>query len=319
MELRQLAYIVAVAEEASFTRAAAREHVAQPGVSAQVRRLEAELGQPLLHRGAAKVTLTAAGSAMLPFARAALAGAAGVRTAIDELTGLVRGHVAVGVVPSVGGRLADALAGFHADHPGVDMTLVEDTSEALLDGVRSGRLDVAVAGLARPAPVGLAAAIVTDEALVAAVGSDHRLAGRSTISVRALADERLIALPRGTGGRSALESGFKAAGLSPHVALEAGDPRLLMDLASRGLGVAILPASAPEDHLHVLRIRPQMRSRLELVWRADAPASPAAGALIARARQALATHADRGSAPASALNTPAHTRARVGTRSIPRA
>jgi DNA-binding transcriptional LysR family regulator len=314
MELRQLAYVVAVAEEGSFTRAAQREHVAQPGVSAQVRRLEAELGQPLLHRGAAKVTLTAAGSAMLPFARAALAGAAGVRTAIDELTGLVRGHVAVGVVPSVGGRLADALAGFHADHPGVDITLVEDTSEALLDGVRSGRLDVAVAGLARPAPVGLATAIVTDEELVAAVGSDHRLAGRSTISVRGLADERLIALPRGTGGRSALESGFKAAGLLPHVALEAGDPRVLMDLASRGLGVAILPASAPED-LHVLHIRPQMRSRLELVWRADAPPSPAADALIARARQALAPYGDRG----SALNTPARTRARGGTRPIPRA
>jgi DNA-binding transcriptional LysR family regulator len=295
MELRQLAYVVAVAEEGSFTRAAEREHVAQPGVSAQVRRLEAELGQPLFDRGAAKVTLTAAGRAVLPFARAALAGAAGVRTAIDELTGLVRGHVAVGVVPSFGGRLADALAGLHADHPGVDITLVEDTSEALLDGVRSGRLDVAVAGLARAAPAGLGAATVTDEELVAAVGSGHRLAARSTISVQALADERLIALPRGTGGRSALDAGFKAAGLSPHVALEAGDPRVLMDLASRGLGVAILPASAPE-HLHVLRIRPQMRSRLELVWRADAPASPAAGALIARARQTLANPRDRRSA-----------------------
>jgi DNA-binding transcriptional LysR family regulator len=295
MELRQLAYVVAVAEEGSFTRAAQREHVAQPGVSAQVRRLEAELGQPLFDRGAAKVTLTVAGRAVLPFARAALAGAAGVRTAIDELAGLVRGNVAVGMVSSVGGRLADALAAFHADHPGVDITLVEDTSEALLDGVRSGRFDVAVAGLARAAPAGLGTATVTDEELVAAVGSGHRLAGRRTISVRALADERLIALPRGTGGRSALDAGFKAAGLSPHVSLEAGDPRVLMDLAGRGLGVAIVPASAPEQ-LHVLNIRPQMRSRLELVWRADAPPSPAAGALIARARQTLANPADRRSA-----------------------
>jgi DNA-binding transcriptional LysR family regulator len=292
MELRQLTYVVAVAEEGSFTRAAQREHVAQPGVSAQVRRLEAELGQPLFDRGAAKVTLTATGRAVLPFARAALAGAAGVRTAVDELTGLVRGHVTIGVVPSVGGRLADALARFHADHPGVDITLVEDTSDALLDGVRAGRLDVAVAGLARAAPAALAAATVIDEELVAAVGSGHRLAGRSTITVHALAAERLIALPRGTGGRSALDAAFKAAGLSAHVALEAGDPRVLMDLASRGLGVAILPASAPE-HLHVVRIRPQLRSRLELVWRADASPSPAARALIARARQVLADPADR--------------------------
>src|SRR5881227_1663542 len=101
MELRQLAYLVAVAEEGSFTRAAEREHVAQPGVSAQVRRLEAELGQPLFDRGGGTVTLTVAGEAVLPSARAALAGAFGVRTAIDALAGLIRGRVAIGVVPSV--------------------------------------------------------------------------------------------------------------------------------------------------------------------------------------------------------------------------
>jgi DNA-binding transcriptional LysR family regulator len=78
MELRQLRYVVAVAEEGSFTRAASREHVAQPGVSAQVRRLERELGQPLFDRGPGPVTLTAAGEAVLPLARAALAGGAGV-------------------------------------------------------------------------------------------------------------------------------------------------------------------------------------------------------------------------------------------------
>src|SRR4051794_29457957 len=176
MELHQLAYVVAVAEEGSFTRAAAREHVAQPGVSAQVRRLEAELGQPLFDRGPGAVTLTAAGEAVLPFARAALAGAAGVRAAVDELAGLIRGRVAVGVVPSVGGRLADPLAAFHAEHPGVEVTLVEDTSDALLDGVRTGRLDLALAGVAGDAPAGLATATVSDEELVAAVAPDHRLA-----------------------------------------------------------------------------------------------------------------------------------------------
>src|SRR3954462_11485659 len=106
MELRQLAYAVAVADEGSFTRAAAREHVAQPGVSAQVRRLERELGQPLFARGPGPVTLTAGGEAVLPLARVALAAAAGVRVAADEIAGIVRGRVAVGVVPSVTGWLA---------------------------------------------------------------------------------------------------------------------------------------------------------------------------------------------------------------------
>src|SRR4051812_5855269 len=264
MELRQLAYVVAVADEGSFTRAAAREHVAQPGVSAQVRRLERELGQPLFARGPGPVTLTAAGEAVLPLARVALAAAAGVRVAADEIAGIVRGRVAVGVVPSVTARLADALAAFHADHPGVEITLVEDTSDALLDSVRAGRLDVALAGVAGAAPRGLRTATVTDEALVAAVAPGHPLAGRAAITLRRLADEPLIALPRGTGGRTALDRGFAAAGLHPRIALEAGDPRVLMDLARRGLGVAIVPASAPQGP-HAIAPPPRPRSPLHLV------------------------------------------------------
>jgi DNA-binding transcriptional LysR family regulator len=286
MELRQLTYVVAVAEEGSFTRAAEREHVAQPGVSAQVLRLEAELGQRLFDRGAGAVTLTAAGEAVLPFARLALAGAAGVRSATDELAGLVRGHVTIGTVPSVGGWLADALAAFHAEHPGVGITLEESTSNVLLDGVRSGRLDLALAGLGEATPAEFSTATVTDEELVAAIHPDHELASRHTISLSALGEQALIALPRGTGGRTALDAAFAAAGLSPRVAFEASDPRVLMELADRGLGVAILPASAPQD-LHVLSIKPPIRSRLELVWRADATPSPAARALITRARDAL--------------------------------
>src|SRR4051812_26995647 len=117
MELRQLEYFVAVAEEASFTRASERGLVAQSGVSAQVRRLERELGVELLERGARRVTVTDAGAAVLPFARDALAAVAGVRSAVDELTGLVRGRVRIGMVtagPAV--LLTEHLAGFHAQH-----------------------------------------------------------------------------------------------------------------------------------------------------------------------------------------------------------
>jgi DNA-binding transcriptional LysR family regulator len=287
MELRQLAYVVAVAEEGSFTRAAAREHVAQPAVSAQVRRLEAELGQALFARGPGPVTLTAAGEAVLPLARAALGAAAGVRTAVDQLAGLVRGRVAVGVVPSVTDRLAGVLAAFHAEHPGVEITLAEDTSDALMATVRSGRLDFALAGIAGAAPGGLQTATVIDERLVAAVAPGHRLASRRTVALGALHGEALIALPPGTGGRAALDRGFAALGLAPRVALEAGDPRVLMELARRGLGVAIVPESAPED-LHVLQLRPALRSRLELVWRAGDAPSPAARELLERTRAALA-------------------------------
>ena len=88
--LECLRSFVVVAEEASFTRAAARVHVAQPGVSAQVRRLEAELGQQLLDRSSRSVRLTEVGAALLPFARAALRAVANARLAVDQLAGLVR-------------------------------------------------------------------------------------------------------------------------------------------------------------------------------------------------------------------------------------
>src|SRR3954468_18993450 len=113
MELRQLEYFVAVAEEANFTRAAQRIHVAQPAVSAQIQRLERELGQPLLDRSRRAVRLTAAGVAALPHAKAALAAALHVKRAVDETTQLVRGAVRIGTVPSHGVDVPTLIAQFH--------------------------------------------------------------------------------------------------------------------------------------------------------------------------------------------------------------
>src|SRR5215218_6503434 len=97
MDLRQMSYFVAVAEEGQFTRAAARERVAQPAVSAQVRRLERELGEQLFHRDPRAVALTDAGAALLPHARAALAAAQRGRDTIASLRGLLHGRLRVGV------------------------------------------------------------------------------------------------------------------------------------------------------------------------------------------------------------------------------
>src|SRR3954469_7236765 len=139
MELRQLEYFVTVAEEANFTRAAERIHVAQPAVSAQVQRLERELGQPLLDRSRRTVRLTAAGEAALPYARAALAAVADIHVAVEELTQLVRGTVTIGAVTSHSVDLPSLLADFHADHPNVEITLSTDSSDALIDKVQSGQ------------------------------------------------------------------------------------------------------------------------------------------------------------------------------------
>jgi len=277
MELRQLEYLVEVSAEASFTKAAAKLHVAQPGVSAQIRQLERELGQPLLDRSGRTVRPTEVGAAVLPYARAALQAVAGVRLAVDELTGLLHGHV--------------VLADFHRHHPAVEMTLKEDNSDRLLDSLADGQLDMAVVGMSGNARPGIATHVAADEPLVAAVSHTHPLANRTTITLKALHGLPLLSLPRGTGLRACIDNACVSAGFEAHIAIEASDPQVLAKFAARNFGVAILPrsiANAYPDDLHPIAItRPRLRAHLELAWRADGPASPAARALIAHTRTAL--------------------------------
>ncbi len=291
MELRQLAYFVAVVEEANFTRAAARVHVAQPGVSAQIRRLERELGQDLLDRSGRTVRVTAAGAAVLPYARGALTAIASARQAVDELTGLLHGHLTIGTLASISSAevdLAGLLARFHHDHPGVEVTLSVATSDDLIQALRTGRLDLAFVALGTGPPAGIGAHVLASEPLVAVVSRHDPPATTTTITVAALAGRKLISLPRGTGLRSALDDACAAAGFTPHIAFEAGDPRVLAELAAHGLGVAIVPrsvADARREQLHTLAItEPALQGRIALAWRTDGPISPPARALLTQAR-----------------------------------
>jgi len=295
MELHQLEYFVAVAEEASFTRAASRVHVAQPGVSAQVRRLESELGQQLLDRSGRSVRLTEVGSAVLPFARAALDAVANARLAVDDLAGLVRGQVTVGMVSGCAlPVLAELLAGFHDRHPGVAIALVEDNSDRLVDRLRDGRLDLALIGWAEQTPADIDSVVLVDEELVAVVAPGHPLAGTGAgagaragagaITIRQLRDLPLVSLPRGTGVRAALDAACAAAGFTPRIVFEASALPMVVELAGRGLGLAVVPASIPNGP-GILRLTdPQLRSRLELAWPSAPAANPAARALIEQAR-----------------------------------
>jgi DNA-binding transcriptional LysR family regulator len=289
MELRQLEYFVAVAEEGSFTRAAARVHVAQPGVSAQVRRLERELGQPLLDRSGHTVRLTAVGAAVIGYARAALQAVEGTRSAVAELTGLDRGHVGIGMVASVTAvSLPGLLAGFHAVRPAVEITLTEGSSDRLLDDLRARHLDVAFVGLAAAPPPGIDTHVVADEPLVAVVSVDDALAARTRIDLAALAGRALICLPRGTGLRALTDQAHAAEGLEPRIGFEASDPHILAGLAVRGLGVAILPESVAAAHAGEVRAiaidRPRLRARIALAWRTEGPMSPAARAFVEHVR-----------------------------------
>ncbi|WP_433598512.1 LysR family transcriptional regulator [Nocardia sp. CA-135953] len=297
MELRQLRYFVTVVEEANFTRAAARLHLAQPGLSAQIRQLEHELGQQLLDRGGRSVTLTEVGAAVLPHARAALAATERITATVDEFTGLLRGQVRLGCISGAGDEefdIASVLADFHDDHPQVGISLTEDTSERMLAAVRSGELDIALVGLAGAdiyADIGID--VVLDTPVVAAVALSGKK--RASITLDQLREHPLICLPRGTGIRGVFDRACAAAGFEPDIAFEATAPPLLLRLAARGLGVAVVPALTAEEAtafgVRVLPItEPELRGRLALAWRRDRPGSPAAKVLLGQLRIGLGGH-----------------------------
>ena len=282
MDLRQLEYLVAVAEEANFTRAAERVHVSQSGVSSQVRRLEEELGAALFDRSERVVRLTAAGTAALEPARRALAEAAAVRRAVDEVNGLVRGRLSLGMLHGCAiGPWLDAVAGFGRRHPGVELVLREADSAELVAGVTSGGLDAALVAVAGAVPPDLSSLVLVSEPPVAVVGPDRELS--DPVTLRRLAGERLISLPPGTGIRTAFLTACSRRGIEPTIGLVASSPEAVGRLAGQGLGVGILSASSiggEQDGLRPVTIDgADVPAIVAVVWRADG-AEPAVTAFV---------------------------------------
>jgi DNA-binding transcriptional LysR family regulator len=293
MELRQLEYLVAVAEEGNFTRAAERVRISQPGISAQIRQLEKDLGAELIDRSGRTATLTAAGEAALEPARAALAAAMAIRQAVDGVSALVRGRLVIGMVTACTVKpLFDALATFHAVYPGVELTLIEGSSDRLIERVRSGDLDLALTGTAGAPPPGLQTLPIISEGLVAAVPPGHPLAEHQPTrraSLAAVAAHPIICLPEGTGIRTVFDQACAAAGLRPEITLQASAPGAVADLAVRGLGVAVLSESmaAGDERLMAVVIDDiAIPAVLALVWTTT---SPALTELLVHCRKAFTT------------------------------
>src|SRR4051812_41937233 len=191
MELRQLRYLVVLAEERHFTRAAARVHIAQPALSQQIRRLEDELGLPLVDRTTRQVALTDAGALLTDRARRALAEVDAARAELAELAGVRGGHVVVGAMQSLGPfDLSVLLAAFDAAHPGVELTVREGPSDELLAMVRADAVEMAFMSVTEDVDGGpLALAPLVTETLVLLTGPDHRLAGRRRVRMEELRAE----------------------------------------------------------------------------------------------------------------------------------
>jgi len=289
MELRQLEYFVAVAEEQNFTRAAERVHISQSGVSAQIRQLERELGAELFDRSARTTTLTVAGKAALEHARITLAAADAVSQAVGEVTALIRGTLTIGmVIGCTVTPLFDALATFHQAHPGVEIALQEDNSDRLVDAVRAGTLNLALVGTATT-PDEVDALTVTSDRLVAAVPAGHPLATQRHVTLRDLTAYPIVCMPPGTGLRTVFDQACTAHNLQPTIALQASAADAIADLATRGLAVAILSdsmATRYRDQLTTLTIHDvKTPALLLLIWKSTR--SPAVREFLTHSRQAF--------------------------------
>jgi DNA-binding transcriptional LysR family regulator len=284
MEIRQLQYFLAVIEEGSFTKAAARVHVAQPGVSAQIRRLEHELGHELLDRSGRLVRPTAVGAALQPHAEAALAAIRDGRLAVDQVAGLLRGQVRVGMVTLVASLdVPGLLADFQTEHSAVEMALTQGSTEDLVSALKAGELDLAFLGMSVDPPPFLQTEVVIDDPLVAVLPPGDEFRERQSVALSELATRQLISLPDGTGTRRRLDLSLAEADLDTRIAFSASDPHVLVQLASRGFGVAILPLGAAQAFggLPLVPLSdPEMRARIFLAWCNDRATDPAAQAVI---------------------------------------
>ena len=270
MELHQLRYFLAVVDEGTFSAAAHAVRISQSGVSTQIQKLERELGVALIDRTPRRVTPTAAGARLVPYARAAVAAVEDVRGAANDIRGLVVGSLRVAVVAGLTWPpLFDALAAIRRAHPGIDLLLHEGTSADLVTGVRDGQTDVAVVAWSGDPPAGVSCMVAVDDALVVVVPTGHPWATRDSIRPDELAEAEVIALPVGSGSRAALDATLARAGAPGEPRWEVSSPAHIRMLAQRDLGVGVVSEStaAGWPELVVVPVDDlQARSRLGIAW-----------------------------------------------------
>jgi DNA-binding transcriptional LysR family regulator len=297
VQLHQLRYVVTVAEEGRFTRAAARLHVAQPSISSAVAALEQELGAPLFHRERSEVTLTGAGEVFLPWARQVLADCEAGAAAVRDLLGLRRGRLVLGATPSLTTNLLPpVLARFHTDYPGVELTVHEAGSQDLVDRLGKGEMDLAVVILPVDRPW-IESRPLMEEELVLAVDPGHPLAERLQVRVSELEHVPLVMFKDGYDLREATMQACRRAGFVPEMAMQGLEMDGALALAAAGVAAAVVPGSvvSASGGLKAIRFRGgALKRTVGLASRRDRPLSPSASAFV----DALSGHLDKGAADA---------------------
>ncbi|MGP6176272.1 LysR substrate-binding domain-containing protein [Microbacterium sp. A196] len=290
MLLTQLEYFVAVAREEHFGRAAAASFVSASALSESIRKLEAELGVPLVRRGRAYQGLTAEGERVLIWARRMIADHRALKDEVEGARDRLGGTVRIGVIPSGVAHGARVLATLCASHPDLRVRLVTGlTSEQVVAGLRSFDLD---AGLLHPSAAedDIRHILVDSDRLVVVGNVGHTDLG-GTVTLAELADLDLCVLEPGMRARRILDDVLQEQGvwLRPHV--EADSVEALMALARTGEWMSVVPRSAvPRIAAHVgLRVAdiigPVVKIPIALATLGEEPRPPLSLAVDAAARR----------------------------------
>jgi LysR family hydrogen peroxide-inducible transcriptional activator len=230
-----------VADEGSFSRAAAKVRVAQPSLSQQIRKLEAEVGQPLFDRLPRSVVLTEAGRCLIDYARQILASIGDARRSVDELKDEVSGRLAVGAIPTIAPYILPELVGkFQKQYPEVSLEIVEDVTDGIARRVEAGELDVALASTCQQSPT-LRRESLGNEPLLVLVPEGHPLAKKALVELDDLKSQRFLLLHEMHCLSQQVHHLLESRRLRPEIALAGSQLGTIANLVAAEIGVSIVP------------------------------------------------------------------------------
>lgn len=249
IDLRQLRYFVTVAEELHFGRAAVRLHMTQPPLSQTIQALEATLGHALFFRTNRSVTLTPAGTALLTQSHRLLAQAQALPELVRQAAAGASGQLSLAFVSSADySVLPPFLRDFRQHYPSVEIVLREATTDLQLEELAQNRIDLGL--LIPPIPEKLKTElaympVLSERLILAAPAGLRALAGKATVSLKAVSGLPLIIFPRriAPAFHDAILATFHEAGLTPHIGQEAIQMQTIVGLVSAGMGIALVPQS----------------------------------------------------------------------------
>ncbi|GAA4698960.1 LysR family transcriptional regulator [Nocardioides conyzicola] len=275
MMLRDLDWLLTVADLEHVTDAAAVLGVPQPTLSRAIARVEAELGVRIFERVPDGVRVTPAGELVVTAAREL-----GTRHTqlVDDLASMLdpdAGVVRLAFLDSMAGLLVPRLLrDFHRVAPRVRLVLRQEPSREIVDDLATGAADLAIT----TRQDGLGWAPLLDEREVLVVPAGHRLSGRKRVALSELADEELVMIPPGFGYRQLVDDLLRAAGIAPAISFESQDLATIEGLVAAGLGIAIVPEhfAGASGTVGITLAGASVRRSIGLVWRTDRELSPAA-------------------------------------------